>query len=136
MDLREGALVVVKEIDEPLDMFGYPQHYHGYSAKAKSIRIVKVNLDGGVSERFTQSVTKPTFMFHSIGFENQEISPYSDRVAFGDGAVVCVYDDVVGKVIAKAPITGPLEGVWWETNDKLVLGLGLLSGTGILPASI
>jgi hypothetical protein len=123
----KGLFVVVKEIDEPLDEFGYPQHYHGYLAKAKSIRILNVNLDGEVSECFTQSVSKPTFMFHSINFENQEMSPYSDRVAFSDGAAVCVYDDVDGKVIAKAPITGQLEGTWWETKDKLILGLGLMS---------
>jgi len=126
---NEELLVVVKEIDEPLDMFGYPQHYHGYLAKAKSIKIVRVGLDGRVSERFTQRVNEPTFMFHSIGFQNQEISPYSDRVAFSDGAAVCVYDDTAGKLVAKAAITASVEGPWWKSSDKIVLGLGLLSSS-------
>jgi hypothetical protein len=126
---NEELLVVVKEIDEPLDMFGYPQHYHGYLAKAKSIKIVRVGMDGRVSERFTQPVNDPTFMFHSIGFQNQEISPYSDRVAFSDGAAVCVYDDTTGKLVAKAAITASLEGTWWEKRDRIMLGLGLLSSS-------
>ena len=109
------------------NMFGHPQHYHGYLAKAKSIKIVRVNLDGEVSERFTRPVNGPTFMFQSVGFKNQEVSPYSDRVAFSDGAAVCVYDDTAGKVVAKAAITGSVEGTWWETEDKIIFGLGLLS---------
>lgn len=126
---NEELLVVVKEVDEPLDMFGYPQHYHGYLAKAKRIKIVRVSLDGRVSERFTQPVNEPTFMFHSIGFHNQEISPYSDRVVFSNGAAVCVYDDTAGKVVAKAEITASVEGTWWQTSDKIILGLGLLSSS-------
>ncbi len=128
-------LVVVKEIDEPLDMYGYPQHYHGYLAQARNVKIFKVVVSGRVSERFTQAVSGPTFIFHSIGFENQEISPYSPRVAFSDGAAICVYDDAAGKVVAKAPLTGSLEGVWWEASDKLILGLDLLSSSDLRFAS-
>lgn len=119
----------MKEIDEPLDTFGYPQHYHGYLAKARSIRIVRVNVNGDVSERFTQVVNEPTFMFQSVGFRNQEVSPYSDRVAFSDGAAVCVYDDTAGKVMTRAAIAGSVEGTWWETKDRIILGRGLLSST-------
>ncbi len=126
---NKEVLVVLKEIDEPLDMFGYPQHYHGYLAKAKSIKVVRVNLDGRVSERFTQPVNEPTFMFKSVGFQNQEVSPYSDRVAFSDGAAVCVYDDTAGTIVAKAAITGSVEGTWWETKDKIILGVGPLSSS-------
>jgi len=126
---NKELLVVLKEIDEPLDMYGYAQHYHGYLAKAKSIKIVRVNVDGGVSERFTQPVNEPTFMFQSIGFRNQQASPDSDRVVFSDGAAVCVYDDSAGKVVAKAAITGSLEGTWWDTKSRIILGLGLLSSS-------
>lgn len=126
---NEKLVVVVKEIDEPLDTFGYPQHYHGYLAKARSIRIVRVNVNGDVSERFTQVVNEPTFMFQSVGFRNQEVSPYSDRVAFSDGAAVCVYDDTAGKVMTRAAIAGSVEGTWWETKDRIILGRGLLSST-------
>lgn len=127
LDDRE-LLVVTKRITDPLDMFGYPQHYHGYLAKATQVRIVRVRLSAGLTERFTQPVQQPTFMFHSIGFQNQEISPTSNRVAYSDGHALCVYDDAVGKVIATVPIPGAIEGTWWETNDRLIVGLGLLSG--------
>lgn len=133
---NEELMVVVKEIDEPLNMFGYPQHYHGYLAKAKSIKILRVGVNGRVSERFTHPVNEPTFMFHSIGFQNQEISASSERVAFSDGAAVCVYDDAAGKVVAKASITGPVEGTWWETDDKVIVGIGLLSSSDRSFASV
>ncbi len=125
---NKELLVVVKEIDEPLDMFGYPQHYHGYLAKAKDIKIVRVELDGAVAHRFGQPVKEPTFMFHSIGFENQEISPYASRVVFSNGSGLCVYDDGVAKVIATVPMTGEIEGTWWESKDTVIVGIGLLSG--------
>ncbi|MCL5096760.1 MAG: hypothetical protein M1608_04375, partial [Candidatus Omnitrophica bacterium] len=125
---NKELLVVMKEIDEPLDMFGYPQHYHGYLAKTKGIKIVRVNLDGGVSQRFEQPVKETTFMFHSIGFENQEISPYADRVAFSNGSGLCVYDDGAAKVLATVPMTGEIEGTWWESKDTVIIGIGLLSG--------
>ena len=115
-------------IDEPLDMFGYPQHYHGYLAKAMNVRIIRLNLQSGIAERFIQDVKHPTFMFHSIGFMNQEISPYSDRVAFSDGSAICIYDDDNGKMMVTAPITGSIEGTWWETDNRVIVGTGLLSG--------
>jgi len=121
-------LAVVKEINYPLDLHGYPQQYDGYIAKARGLKIVSVSLDGTVSERFTQRVNKPTFMFHSIGFENQEISPYSNRVAFSDGSGLCVYDDGAAKVLATVPVTGEIEGSWWESKDTIIIGIGLLSG--------
>jgi hypothetical protein len=67
-------------------------------------------------------------MFRSIGFLNQEMSPTTNRVAFSDGNAICVYDDAAGKVIASAPVTGSIEGTWWDTNDRLIIGIGLLSG--------
>ena len=67
-------------------------------------------------------------MFRSIGFLNQEVCPTGNRVAFSSGRAICVYDDAVGKVIATAPVDGSIEGTWWDTHDKLVVGIGLLSG--------
>ncbi len=125
---NKELLVVVKDIDEPLDMFGYPQHYHGYLASATAVRIVRVTLDGAATQRFAQPVKEPTFMFHSIGFENQEISPYEDRVAFSDGSRLCVYDDGAAKVLMTIPTTGEIEGTWWESKDTVIIGIGLLSG--------
>lgn len=151
---NKELLVVSKKVDDPLDMYGYPQHYHGYSTKAKNIRVLRVNLDSGITERFIGDVKDPTFMFRSIGFINQEISPTSNRVAFSDGTNLCVYDDMAGKLIRRVKIPqksapkpdlppdyppdaakavaalssepAQLEGIWWQTNDKLVAGVGLL----------
>ena len=95
----------------------------------------------------------PTFLFHSVGFCAEEISPGADRVAFSDGVDLCVYDDATGKVIARCKIPqkptalvetpnvdertrqsllkfearpDQLDGIWWPTNTKLVVGLELL----------
>ena len=121
-------LAIVKEINDPLDLHGDVPAYHGFLAKAKEVKIMRVCLDGTVSERFTQRVNEPTFMFHSIGFENQEISPYSSQVAFGDGSRLCIYDDDAARVLVRVPISGPLEGTWWESQDTVIVGTGLLSG--------
>jgi hypothetical protein len=108
-------------------MYGYPVEYHGYSAESTDVKVTRVHLDSGVSERFNTSVDHPTFMFRSVGFKNQEISPYSSRVAFSDGVSINVYDDSEQKVIARAPVTGPIEGTWWQDDHTVILGLGLLS---------
>jgi len=121
-------LVVAKRVAEPLDMFGYPKHYHGYLTKSQNVRVFKVDLDSGITERFTADVKEPTFMFRSIGFRNQEIAPATNRVAFSDGNAICVYDDSLGKVVATAPVNGSIEGTWWDTNDRLIVGIALLSG--------
>ena len=79
-------------------------------------------------------------------------------MAFSDGSNLCVYDVPAGKLTVRikipqklAPKPDPtasgmedptiravteematrpaqLEGVWWPTNDKVVLGVGLLGG--------
>jgi hypothetical protein len=134
-------LVVAKKVSTPLGMHGYPKHYHGYLAKAHNVKLFRVNLDSGITDRFTLDTKDasstdpylykskdPTFMFQSIVFFNQEISPTANRFAFSDGNAICVYDDVVGKVIARAPVIGSIEGTWWDTNDRLIVGIGLLSG--------
>lgn len=98
-------------------------------AKPKNIRIVRLSLNSGFSERYTQDVRESGFIFHCIGYEVQEISPYSDRVAFSDGLAVCVYDDAAGKVIARVPIPATLDGVWWESENRLILDLGASSSS-------
>lgn len=121
-------LVVAKKVAEPLDMFGYPKHYHGYLTKSQNVKVFTADLESGVAERFSVDVKEPTFMFRSIGFLNQEIAPASPRVAFSDGNAICVYDDVLGKVVATAPVSGAIEGTWWDSNDRLIVGIALLSG--------
>lgn len=124
-------LVVAKEITDPVDMHGYPVHYHAYLTKAKSVTVARVNLAGEVTRRFTEKVREPTFMFDSVGFRNEEISPDATRVAWSDGTAVCVYDDTAGQVTARVPVDGSVEGTWWETGDRLIAGLGLLSASSL-----
>lgn len=121
-------LVVIKLIDDPLGMHGYPQHYHGYLAKSKCVRIARLNLDTGITNRFLLATASPTFMFHSCGFQNQEIAPDTNRVAFSAGYALCVYDDGLGRLVARVPVDGSIEGTWWDTNDRVIIGIGLLSG--------
>lgn len=150
---NESLLVVSKKTEYPLDMSGKPYLYNGYTDQAKDIRITRLHLTKGKTERYQQAVSDPTFLFHSSGFCLDEISPKADRVAFSDGASLCVYDDTAGKVILQfkipqkptTPVLSPdaddsikkvememaarpdeLDGIWWPTNDKLVVGLELL----------
>ena len=124
---NKTLLVVTKRSSEPLDLYGYPNQYHAYQTQAQDVRIYRVDLSGGVTERFSTPVDNPRFMFHSILFIDQEFSPLSSRVAFSDGHALCVYDDAVGKLIAKVPLSGSIEGTWWVTDERLLIGLGLLS---------
>jgi hypothetical protein len=124
---NKELLIVTKKIDEePLDTYGLPL-YDGYIVNAENIRIVKLNVDSGLTERFSQDIKTRPFIFHSIRFLNQEISPYSNRVVFSHGNMICVYDDSAGKIIKAVPIEGSVEGTWWDTNDKIIVGIGLLS---------
>lgn len=128
IDSKE-LLIISKGVSDPLDMHGSYVYYHGYLTESTYVKVSKVNVDTGkVEQRFMQKVKNPTFIFHSIGFENHEISPYSSRVAFSDGSNINIYDDTRDKVIAKAPIEGSVEGIWWVDKDTLIIGLGLLSG--------
>ncbi len=124
---NKEILVVSKGVDEPLGMYGDPVHYHGYLAKATYVKVSKIHLDTGVIERFRLQINHPTFIFHSLGFVVDEISPYSSRVAFSDGENINVFDDESGKVIATAPVNGTIQGIWWSDNNTVILGLGLLS---------
>lgn len=124
---NKTLLVVTKRSSEPLDMYGYPNQYHAYLTLAQDVRIFRVDLAGGVAKRFSMPVDKPRFMFHSISFINQEFSPLSSRFVFSDGHALCVYDDAAGKLIAKVPLNGPVESTWWATDERLLIGLGLLS---------
>ncbi|MBX7245499.1 MAG: hypothetical protein K1X53_08365 [Candidatus Sumerlaeaceae bacterium] len=149
-----SVLVVSKKTENPLDMFGKPYQYSGYTDKAMDIRIQRLPLTGGGTELYQQVVRKPTFIFHSIGFLLDEISPKGDLVAFSDGANLCIFDTKVGKVSRKIAIPQKpppkvepmeedwpevrkameelaaepqqLEGIWWQTHDRLVIGVGFL----------
>ena len=72
----------------------------------KELRVTPQGLLGPpeTSERFHQELDHPTFLFHGIDFLLDEISPKADRVAFSDGANLCIYDDTAGKPIAKIEI--------------------------------
>lgn len=123
----DELLIVSKGIDEPLDSYGYPVHYYGYLANSTYVKVSRIHLESGVTERFKQEVNKPTFLFHSIGFENQEISPYSSRVAFSDGTNINVYDDSEGAITAKAPVEGSINGIWWQDDNTVILKLRQIS---------
>jgi hypothetical protein len=109
-----------------------------------------------VLKKYRRSLNMPTFLFHAIDFCMDEISPKADRVAFSDGGNLCVYDDSTGKLVAQikipqkpAPQPDPkitsahggegevgkilasrpaqIEGMWWQNNDRVLIGVGLLS---------
>ena len=116
---NERLLVVSKKTGYPLAMHGKPYMYNGYIDQAEDIRITRLDLLKGKTERYTQALNdiqgdtkrheqavkpwnrkrldKPTFLFHAINFRMDEISPKADRVAFSDGANLYVYDDTAGK---------------------------------------
>lgn len=155
---NENLIVVSKKEQYPLGMSGRPDCYQGYIDQAKEIWIGQLNVATGYTARYRQPVSDPTFLFHAVGFRLDEISTKADRVAFSDGANLCIYDVKAGKIVAKVglpqkpspkpDLTGPdmkdptiravteemaarpaqLEGIWWATNDQLVLGMGLLGG--------
>ncbi len=156
---NQNLIVVSKRQQSPLDMSGKPYCYQGYIDQAREIWIGRLNLTTGYTEYYRQTVTEPTFLFHSIDFQLDEISTKANLVAFSDGANLCIYDAMARKMLMKVrlpqkptpkpDLTDPdmkdptiravaeemaarpaqLEGVWWPTNDQLVLGMGLLSGS-------
>lgn len=121
-------LVVAKKISLPIGLFSDPRDYPSYLAKVSDIRILQVGPDSSVTERFKVAVKKPTFMFHSVGFQNQEISPRANRVAFSDGEALCIYDDSLGKIVARVPMSEEIEGTWWDTDNRVIVGLDLFGG--------
>jgi len=114
-------LVVVKKASSPLP--GWP----GFLGSATSLRVLRVDA-GGVEERYAQPLANPTFLYQSQTFRMNEISPYSVRVAFGDGKAVCVYDDASKQLIAREAVEGKIEGIWWIDDNNVILGIGVLSG--------
>jgi hypothetical protein len=155
---NRNLLVVSKKGNYPLDMHGSPYYYNGYIDQAKDIRIARLNMDKGFTECHHQAVSDPTFLFHSVCFFLDEISPKADRVAFSDGVNLCVYDVKLGRLVVQiaipqkpapkpdltvpgledpairavmeetAALPAQLEGIWWPTNDRIVFGVGLLGG--------
>ena len=151
-----NLLVVAKETGMPLDMREEPQWFQGYIEQAKKIHVFRWNLAAGPpADLFQQDLRDPPFIFHAVEFGVEEISPRADRVAFSDGADLCVYDVAANAVIArhtipqkpKTPVIDPgadeltqqvarkmaampdqLDGIWWPSNDKLLVAVALLSG--------
>lgn len=101
---NENLLLVSKKARYPLDMHGRPYYYNGYIDQAKDIRIARLNMAEGFTEYHHQAVSDPTFLFSSVGFHLDEISPKADRVAFSDGSDLCVYDVAAGKLTAQVKI--------------------------------
>ena len=150
---NQSLMVVSKKGPFPLESHDKPYQYEGYTERAVDIRISRLHLTGGQTVRYRQPLHSPTFIFHSVDFCPTEISPKSDRVAFSDGVNLCVYDDTAGKVIAQFKIPqkptkveyspdadaftrkvdeemaaepDQLNGIWWQSNSRLVVGLELL----------
>lgn len=151
-------LVVSKKPSSGLDLAGKPYWYQGYIDNATSIEISQVALSGSNTPVYSAVLDTPTFLFHSADFSLDEISPDGNRVAFSDGANLCIYDVMARKMLVKtelpqkpapkpdlsgADMNDPtiravteamavrpaqLEGVWWPMNDQLILGMGLLGG--------
>lgn len=105
----------------------YNRNESNLQARSTYVKVSRLNLYSGVTERFKQKVKNPQFMFRSIGFMNSEISPYSSSLAFSDGSNINIYDDDQQKIIAKAHINGSIEGIWWLNNNTVIIGQGLLS---------
>ena len=155
---NDQLLVVSKKPSSGLDIAGKPYWYQGYIAEATGIEISIVALSGNCTRVYSAALDTPMFLFRSVDFALDEISGLSDRVAFSDGANLCIYDVAARKMLVKiglpqkpAPkpdLTGPdmnapeiravteamaarpaqLEGIWWPTNDQLILGMGILGG--------
>jgi len=126
--LNDDELLIVTKRVKPFEVQGRPI-YKGYITTAEDVQVLRLGNDGTLETRYTCPVDKPTFLFHSVAFKVDEISPYSDQVAFSDGRNICVYDDSSQKCILKTPVEGSVEGIWWIDKNTLLLGLGLLSST-------
>lgn len=126
---NENLLVVSKRDTPRWDDDTAPCLYDSYIECAGNITITQFNIKAGKTERYQQAMQAPTMLFHSIDYPVEEISPKADRVAFSDGENLCVFDNATGKLIAKTKIpqgkpkdeSAQLEGVWWQTNDRLVI---------------
>ncbi len=126
---NDNLILVTKKLDSPLNMYGYPVHYHSFIDNATQISIYTYNLSKHkLKLRYKQDLKEVTFLFNSIHFFCDEISPFSAKVIFNDGKNIKVYDDKLHKIIAQTKATGSLEGIWWIDKDKVLLGFGLLSG--------
>ena len=154
--MDKGNLVIVsKKLESPLSGYDthYPC-YPSYCEKAVGIRITRLSLTKGKTVLHEQPIKATTFLFHALDFLLDEISPAANRIAFSDGGDLCIYDVEEKKVIAKVAIprkppvtTGKpgddspeilesindisarpqeLEGLWWQSNEVLIVGMGLL----------
>ena len=148
----ESLVIVSKKLELPSS--GDDAPYPSYCEKAVDVRITRLSLAKGKNELHVQPLEPTTFLFHALDFLLEEISPAANRVAFSDGPNLCIYDAVANKVIAKVVIPQKtpvvpgkaedyspeilesikdisaqrqeLEGLWWKSDDELIMGVGLL----------
>lgn len=152
---NENLVIVSKKLESPLSRYETSYRcYPSFCEKAVDIRITRLSLTKGKYDLHQQPLKSTTFLFHALDFCLEEISPAADRVAFSDGTRLCIYDIVAKKVIAqvvipqKPPVTPgkpgdyapdmlesikeisaqrqELEGLWWKTDNELIVGVGLL----------
>ncbi|MEI7911604.1 MAG: hypothetical protein WCK77_18375 [Verrucomicrobiota bacterium] len=134
---------------------GGATHFRGYTEQATAIWIGRLDPAAGYEKLHQQALKKPTFLFHAVDFEVEEISPKGDKVAFSDGTDFCVFDLTTKRIVAKfvvpqkkdrtpdpaalagdkdsrkfvmetAAQPGELEGLWWQDNDRVLMGVGLM----------
>jgi hypothetical protein len=116
--INNNELLVLSK--EPKDPLLYPKIYYT-RWKQSGIGVSRLYLDMGITMRFSQDVHEPNFICRSIGWQNQEFSPNSNRLAFSDGSHLCIYDDALGRIIATVPLEGDLWGVWWFDDNTVVV---------------
>lgn len=135
---------------------GGATYFEGYIEEASDIWIGKLDPEKGYEKLHQQAVKGPTFLFHAIDFEVEEISPKGDKVAFSDGSNFCVFDLISKRMAAKFAVPqeidrgpdpatlagdnedirkfvketaakpGEIEGLWWLDNDRVLMGVDLL----------
>jgi hypothetical protein len=99
----------------------------GFS-KAHSVRIVGVNIKtSGYEVLLDHPVDKPVLLFRSPLSRIEEISPYSERVAFSDGHHLKIFDANSMGFVADVALPGSIDGIWWHDEDRLLVGSGLLT---------
>jgi hypothetical protein len=118
-----NLLVVLKDA-----VRGYGRSYPTYIDNATSLRIVAVNIKTSDYDILLEHpLNRPVFLFHSPLFRIEEISPYSERVAFSDGHHLKIFDTISMRFVADVALRGSIDGIWWRDEDRLLVGSGLLT---------
>ncbi len=152
---NESLVIVSKKLESPSSSYATPYRcYPSYCENSVDIQITQLSLTKGKTALYNLPIKATPFLFHALDFQLEEISPSANRVAFSDGSHLCIYDVAVGEIIAKVeipqkPAVTPgnpqdyspeilesiksisvlpqqLEGLWWKSDDELIVGVGLL----------